>query len=165
MDLLLIRHGIAIDEASGLDDSGRYLTEKGRKRTRKVGRWLAKKGEVLPRVLWTSPLVRAVQTAELVAGALGLDEVTAVSELSPSATVTDLLRRITEARLSGPLGLVGHEPLLSMVANALLETNAIRLKKSALLALTWSGGDRATFRYSLDPKTLRVSKSAPSTSG
>ena len=38
MDILIIRHGEAVDEAPGLGDAGRWLTGKKRKMTRKVGR-------------------------------------------------------------------------------------------------------------------------------
>ena len=65
MEILLIRHGHAVDEAPGLDDGGRWLSGKGRKVTRRVARWLSEKKKRRPVALWTSPLVRAVQTAEL----------------------------------------------------------------------------------------------------
>src|SRR5438093_12133138 len=67
-ELYLVRHGLA-EERGELwpDDSKRPLTEKGMSRMRKATRGLARLGVSLDVVL-TSPLVRARQTAEIVAG-------------------------------------------------------------------------------------------------
>jgi Histidine phosphatase superfamily (branch 1) len=68
MHLYLMRHGIAYerDERSGDDDS-RPLTEEGIERTRAVAKALHKDGRLDLAEVWTSPLVRARQTAEIVA--------------------------------------------------------------------------------------------------
>ncbi|HRI53413.1 MAG TPA: histidine phosphatase family protein, partial [Pseudomonadota bacterium] len=62
MKVYLIRHGHAVDESGTISDEQRYLTKKGRKTVREVGRVLKEAGVELDAVL-TSPLVRAVQTA------------------------------------------------------------------------------------------------------
>src|SRR5882724_2462532 len=65
--LLVVRHAIAEDPAvfaaTGRSDAERPLTEKGRRRMRRVARGLKK---LVPAIdgLATSPLVRAVETAE-----------------------------------------------------------------------------------------------------
>ena len=158
MEILIIRHGEAVDEAPGLGDAGRWLTGKGRKVTRKVGRWLAEKAERQPLEIWTSPLVRAVQTAEIVAQELQLAEGVSVrAELSPAHDPRDVLRAIESAKPEGPLALVGHEPGLSMLAAALLGDTAFAgFKKSAVLAVGWKGQGAATFRYYLSPKEMTV---------
>jgi phosphohistidine phosphatase len=140
MEILLIRHGQAVEEAPGMGDGGRWLTAKGRKTTRKVARWLAKSGKRRPAALWTSPLLRAAQTAEILATAAGLDgEIPACAQLAPGHDPGDLLKLLAEADVDGPLALVGHEPSLSLIAAALLgDLGFTGLKKSGVLGLTWS---------------------------
>ena len=85
MDLLVIRHGIAEDRetfaATGADDRQRPLTDKGRRRLREAvpGLHAAVPGVEL---VASSPLVRAVQTAKIVARAYRLP-VVEIAELEP----------------------------------------------------------------------------------
>ncbi len=139
MDILLIRHGQAVDDAPGLGDAGRWLTPKGRKLSRKVARWLAKSDKRRPRVIWTSPLVRAVQTAEILAAEVKYKaELRACAQLSPGHDPGDLLKLLAAEAVDGPLAVVGHEPSLSLIANALLgDVGFSGLKKSGVLGLTW----------------------------
>src|SRR4051812_7203524 len=121
MQILLIRHGHAVEEAPGLGDAGRWLSVKGRKVTRKVARWLGKSEKRAPVVIWTSPLVRAVQTAEILAAGVGVEgEVKPCAELSPGRDPGDLIKLLGEAPPEGQIALVGHEPSLSLIAGALL---------------------------------------------
>jgi phosphohistidine phosphatase len=147
MDILLIRHGQAVDEAPGLGDAGRWLTAKGRKVTRKVARWLVKSSKRRPVAIWTSPLVRAVQSAEILASQAGFKgELRASAQLGPGHDPGDLLKLLAGEKLDGPIALVGHEPSLSLIAHALLGDVGFRgLKKSGVLALTWEpDADAAT---------------------
>jgi phosphohistidine phosphatase len=157
MMILLFRHGHAIDETPGLGDAARSLSGKGRKTTRKVARWLARRDRKLrPTDIWTSPLVRAVQTAEIAAEALGLsDEVTVHAELQPGSNADDLMRKLAEHRGTGPLMLVGHEPDLSVVAALLLgERSYPGLKKSGILAIEWEGHGPGKMKLEKSPKDL-----------
>ena len=68
-ELYLIRHGLAEERGPAWpDDTKRPLTEQGFSRLRRTGRALVRLG-LTPDVVLTSPLVRARQTAEIVAGA------------------------------------------------------------------------------------------------
>jgi phosphohistidine phosphatase len=164
MELLLMRHGEAVGEAPGLGDAGRFLTEKGRKLTRGVARWLAKKPKRCPAVIWTSPLVRAVQTAEIVAEVAGVRAgVQVVAELSPGRDPQDLIALLRAETREGPIALVGHEPSLSLLANALLGAAALpAFKKSGVVALTLGGDAIATFEFAYDPKRQIAHKSIES---
>jgi phosphohistidine phosphatase len=162
MELLLIRHGEAVEAAPGLGDTGRWLTAQGRQKTRKVASWLGKKSARRPVVLWTSPLVRATQTAEIVAERLGFEgEVTAIRELAQGADPAELLRLVTGYRGPGPLGLVGHEPGLSALARLLLGSHVSwpGIKKSGVAALALGdevdGRVQACFRFLLVPKGMQ----------
>ena len=164
MELLLIRHGQAVDDSHGLGDGARWLTGKGRTVTRKVARWLARDAGRRPAAIWSSPLVRAVQTAEIVAEAAGLtDEVTMVGELAPGSGADTVLARVAHHDGQGPLALVGHEPGLSELAAALLGDGVEfpGFKKSGVLAVSWRPGERATLGFLLAPKELRVRRELP----
>ena len=90
MLLTLIRHGEACAPTAALGDRGRALTIRGREESQETGRALASRG-LVPSQIWTSPLVRAVQTAELVAAALPYDRVIeARGDLYPSSDVEEL---------------------------------------------------------------------------
>ncbi|HEY4116946.1 MAG TPA: phosphohistidine phosphatase SixA [Byssovorax sp.] len=155
MELFIVRHGEAVGEAPGLGDEGRFLTEKGRRVTRRVARFLAKKPGRRPAEIWTSPLVRAVQTAEILAEVSGVRAgVVAKAELAPGRDPGDLLALLAAHAPSGPIALVGHEPSLSVLASSLLGKGFAGLRKSAVLALKWDGKEPAELRFLLDPKTL-----------
>jgi broad specificity phosphatase PhoE len=70
--VLVARHGEAEYETDLCSDDGGSLTPLGRKQARELG--VSLQGERVARV-WTSSLSRAVQTAEIVAGLLGVDVV------------------------------------------------------------------------------------------
>ncbi len=113
--MFLIRHAAAIDETLELRDPARHLTAEGRTQATSLGdrlRW----HDCEPTHIWTSPLVRAVQTAELVA--TGLQSKVAV-EVSPELAPDGAPRALTAALATLPatavVVLVGHEPGLSAV--------------------------------------------------
>ena len=155
MILVLVRHAQAIEAAPGLADADRWLTGKGRRIARKVGAWLAKPKR-RPVAIWTSPLVRAVQTAEILAGAFELtDGVSVCSELSPGRDPGDLLRVLAGHEDTSPLALVGHEPTLSLVVTSLLsDPSWSGFRKGAALAVEWSGSGKAERLYLADPAEL-----------
>ena len=64
MQVYLLRHGIAEDVRVGLSDADRALTPEGRQKLREVLR-AALSADVEPTLVMTSPLKRAVQTAEV----------------------------------------------------------------------------------------------------
>ncbi|VVM07551.1 partial 2,3-bisphosphoglycerate-dependent phosphoglycerate mutase, partial [Methylacidimicrobium tartarophylax] len=68
MTVYLLRHAAAIREAP--TDAERKLSKKGRQEAQSAGNALHRLG-VRPDLIWSSPLVRARQTAEIVAEALG----------------------------------------------------------------------------------------------
>src|ERR1700728_1914989 len=71
MQIVLIRHADAEPEsATTLSDFGRALTPLGRRQARDTAVWLASSLKAPLHLFLTSPLVRAVQTAEICAGAL-----------------------------------------------------------------------------------------------
>ncbi len=119
--LYLVRHGIAVDheERGELADDDRPLTGKGRRRFRRQARKFARMDEPLD-FIFTSPLARAVQTAEILAGALKQDEVGILEDLRPGGAIGKLLaetgRRVKDGQA---VALVGHDPQMSQLVAAL----------------------------------------------
>ena len=94
-ELLLIRHGIAVERGSTATDEERALTAEGRARTRKVLQRLEKL-DLSCGPLVSSPLVRARQTAEL-ALQLELGDTLSFSDaLSPGHDPMPLLLELLE---------------------------------------------------------------------
>ena len=143
MRVTLIRHAEAGDDAPR--DEARALTARGRQDARRLGQALARRGVEFS-VMVTSPLVRAVQTAEIVAAELGYRERIGVTELLvPEGTASQVVvflrsfLRSTGRQLEGTpsIALVAHEPILSAVAAALIgrarhpplrKTEALRIR-------------------------------------
>src|ERR1051325_10335897 len=92
MRLYIMRHGPAEDAAPSGRDFDRSLSESGRARTTAVARELERRDERPVRIL-SSPLRRAVQTADIVAGVLG-GSVEVRSELAPSEAAPDILSEL-----------------------------------------------------------------------
>jgi len=107
----LCRHAKAAD---GDPDELRVLTPGGVDQARTLGRRLAGANEP-PVVVLASPLVRARQTAEIVADETGA-ELLVEPLLAPGATVDDLRRAV--GGLDGPVATVGHQPDCSEITLA-----------------------------------------------
>lgn len=121
MHLYLIRHG----EAAGgtTSDFERRLTPRGLESARGMAERITSTGPKA-RLLFTSPLTRARQTAEVFGAAWALEA--AVAEwLQPGTPPSDILARLEELRREQPaveaMALVGHMPTLGLVIGALTE--------------------------------------------
>ena len=119
MKLTVVRHGIAVPAGTeGIPDDERPLTRKGRRRFREVARLLA---EICPcpDVLLTSPLPRAVETAEIAAEAWGAEAPTREPALA-QGDVEQILVVLGQHPPDQHVALVGHEPALSSLLARLL---------------------------------------------
>lgn len=146
LNLYLIRHEDAGDAER---DEHRSLTELGRRRMRKTARFCLEQGVVVD-AIFTSPLVRAVQTAEILAEGLGFDgPIEAHAEIAFPSRIETLTRLIDTAPGSWRgLALVGHEPTLGLLAHHLLgaEAGLRGMRKGAVLALEYANS-RTEFRF------------------
>lgn len=159
MDLLLFRHGIAQAHAPHGNDHARALTPDGIKRTTQAAQGLLRIAPN-PRVILTSPKVRALQTADILAKVFDLKPVPlpalASSDLTP---IFQALRRRDESTLL----LVGHEPTLSQMISFLCcgqHDAALDLKKAgcALVSFQWVKGKsnpQGKLRWLATPRMLR----------
>jgi phosphohistidine phosphatase len=164
MMLLLIRHGPAGDReawrALGKDDFLRPLTVDGRARTRAAAKGLARLVD-RPQALASSPLARALQTADHVARAFGVEaaeELHAILPVGDPAEVMPWLRARAKLEL---VALVGHEPQLGRLASWLLAGRMVpflQLKKGGACLLDLGARPRpggASLLWMLAPAQLR----------
>ena len=136
MILNIMRHAEAVEGSDTLQDEWRYLTEKGRTVAEKMSAAIAKIGPK-PRLTITSPLTRAVQTAEIAAEKACRKNVVVASELLlPGADIDELVTYLKGCDAKRVI-LVGHEPQLGSLVATLLgrEDGAISLKKGSCVAL------------------------------
>jgi phosphohistidine phosphatase len=137
MQVYLLRHGIAEEGGLGKSDADRELTAEGRRRLRDTLR-AARQAEVKPSLIISSPLVRAIQTADIAAHVLHCTEPILQSRvLLPSARPEQVWDEIRVHHSQPELMLVGHEPLFSQLAAYLLHAPELQVdfKKGAVLRL------------------------------
>ena len=144
MDLLFLRHAEAIELGSDgiTQDNDRYLSNDGIKKMKRAAEGMRQLNLNLD-VILTSPLLRAIQTAEIVAKEFNIENKIQVSNhLSPngdpSVLVSEIKKQYDKAQ---QLMLVGHEPDLSCLVSYLLsgvKNVSINLKKGSLIYLTVS---------------------------
>lgn len=155
--IVLLRHGIAEPHGAREDDDARILTDTGNRRMKQIGRGLAKyfpKAEAI----YSSPLVRCIETAEWVEKAYGSAvHMKTTDALRPSANV-EAFRALLKKIKAHHIIFVGHEPNLSttMLAMAGLQSgNTIELKKGGCYGLRLSADGRAHLEWMLPPRVLR----------
>src|SRR4051794_39287485 len=121
MGLLLVRHSDAAQASGNVDDAARWLTAGGRAKAESVAQELRKKGLQFTRFA-TSPRVRAVQTAEIFAHALGFrGPFMALPSLSYTAPAQQAARDL--AALDGHIAAFGHMPTLADIVQLLCTSN------------------------------------------
>ena len=136
--IFLVRHGVAEDDHP-LGDQGRGLTATGRRDFRtlaaEIGPELGLRGIV------SSPLVRAVQTAEILAEACGIEDVridgALIADHATASGITALAMRL------GPgWALVGHNPSLAQTYARWMDADGdeVQLRKGAIAAFRPSAG-------------------------
>ncbi|HBA73077.1 MAG: hypothetical protein A2X82_17230 [Geobacteraceae bacterium GWC2_55_20] len=162
MILYVMRHAEAVEGNDALRDEWRYLTEKGRSTAAKVSSQIAKSGPK-PRLTITSPLTRAVQTAEIAArNACRKNVVVASTLLLPGGDLAKLLLHLKECGSAKRVMLVGHEPQLGSLVATLLGRGeeAITLKKGSCVAFDYDpdkeDGKPAAFISYLAPGRKRI---------
>jgi len=137
MILYVMRHAEAVEGSETLQDEWRYLTEKGRSAAGKMGTSIARIGPKT-RLTVTSPLTRAVQTAEIAAEKACRKNVVVASELLlPGTDIGELAAYLKGCGDAKRVMLVGHEPQLGRLVASLLgrKDGSITLKKGACVAL------------------------------
>ena len=137
MRLFLVRHGLAEDVGPDGTDATRRLTADGRRRMRAAAAGLQALG-LRPDALLTSPLPRALDTAEIIGTALGQSP-QSLAALGTDSSAPAVVRALAAYQSCARVIVVGHEPTLSEIV-ALLVTGtsdgmALRFKQGTCVAL------------------------------
>jgi phosphohistidine phosphatase len=132
--LFLIRHGVAEERGdSWPDDAKRPLSEDGIERFQKSARGLARL-DVWIDVVLTSPLVRARQTADIVASAFDpRPSIITIESLAPGGSYASLLADLEKHGRKTRIALVGHEPGIGELGARLIGSrHSFEFKKGAV---------------------------------
>jgi phosphohistidine phosphatase len=156
MKLYFLRHTEALD---GMNDAARPLSARGRHQAEAIGEFLARVGIGMD-AAYSSPLVRAWQTAELVLGRGGgvePDGLQRVDALLNEATVRGFEGWLRSLPVARHILLVGHNPSLSERVSALLgmpEHGGLDLPKGGLACVRSPDGRNGTLKFYVTPKLL-----------
>lgn len=136
MKVHFVRHAQAIERSNELPDEYRGLTCRGRKRFRQVAAGLKKMG-IDPDFIITSPKVRAVQTAEILAETLSFNgEVLISADLATGPDISALSNLLRSRKESREIVIVGHEPGLGEAVRELLKLSTpCNLTKGSVVSL------------------------------
>src|SRR4051812_521069 len=138
MNVFILRHGLAVEPGSAgfAKDADRPLTAKGERKLWKIGEAIEELEICFDWVL-SSPYVRARQTAEIIAEALGVSKKLEFCEaLTPPGSPAKLIETV-DAKPPPPKNvlLVGHEPYLSELISLLISGSRdlpVTMKKGGL---------------------------------
>jgi phosphohistidine phosphatase len=156
-ELHLLRHAHAGNPARWTgDDAARPLSDKGNRQCRRLGALLAAQDEA-PDLFITSPRVRARQTAELVAQAVGAP-VVIDERLAGMLDLDTIAAIVATAPAAERPCLVGHDPDFSDVMADLLGVNHVPMRKGAIARVSVEGPPylpgSAVLRYLLPPEVV-----------
>ncbi|MBV9084764.1 MAG: phosphohistidine phosphatase SixA [Acidobacteriaceae bacterium] len=135
MQLYLLRHGIAADGKPGESDAERAITAEGRRKLEHTLGFIAESG-VRPDLILSSPLKRALQTAEIAKNLLDCKErILQTNALSPESSVTEVWEEVRAHRDVNALMLVGHNPVFEQLPGFLLGAPDLNVdfKKGAVM--------------------------------
>jgi len=155
MILYLIRHAQAVEQSKTLPDQLRYLTKHGRSTVKKLRSKIVQNGPE-PCVIITSPFVRAVQTAEILAEKVQQNDLVIASRfLQPDTDRQQLIKYLKTHKNTECVMVVGHEPLLSLLVTELLgqTDETIHFKKGACVALNvhFDNNKKTSFLWYMAP--------------
>jgi len=155
--LVLFRHGLAEAHSVAKPDGDRSLTTDGHAKTKRAARGLE---EIFPEAdaLFTSPLVRAMQTALWLAKAYGEKlKVQVTDALLPGADPNELAELLASQEGRNVI-VVGHEPhLTGALSHFIGGTASLRadLKKAGCIGIQLDARGRGTLEFMLAPRMLR----------
>jgi phosphohistidine phosphatase len=134
MEIYIVRHAIAAERGPEWpDDAKRPLVDRGVARFKEAADglvWL----DVIIEDIFTSPLVRARQTAELLsAGLPARPPVRVLEELAPGHSPPEVVRQLAQLARKRRVALVGHEPGIGeLIGHLLGMKTSVPLKKGGV---------------------------------
>ncbi|MDE1763598.1 MAG: phosphohistidine phosphatase SixA [Thaumarchaeota archaeon] len=162
MDLFILRHGEAgRSSATARGDSKRTLTIKGEKEIKDISKGIKELGIEFD-YIFTSPLLRTRQTAELVSKIVVCkNQIKNLDELKPEGNRLQLYNKLSDLKQDSSVLLVGHEPYLSeLIGEAISNVDCrIDLKKAGLARIKVIAilpKIKGELRWLLAPKHLKI---------
>jgi phosphohistidine phosphatase len=158
--LYLVRHAIAEERGPKWpDDTERPLTADGAARMRRAVKGLDRLREPIALVL-TSPLVRAVQTAEILSRGLpARPDVTVLPALAPGTPPSRVVQALADYEKPKVIALVGHEPDLGHLAAWLIGARTpLEFRKGAVCRIDtvdWPATRESRLIWFTTPRILR----------
>jgi phosphohistidine phosphatase len=150
VQVFLVRHAEATEETLEVRDPYRPLTAHGRTQARALGdrlRW----HDCVPTHVWSSPLVRAVQTAELVVAGIQHEVTVDIAPLlAPDGSARELAAALAALPATSVVVLVGHEPSLSAIGAVLIGTEDFEALDKACAARIDDSHVRWRFAWDAD---------------
>ncbi|MBP1919959.1 SixA phosphatase family protein [Youngiibacter multivorans] len=128
MEIILFRHGSAEEKSMEKSDWDRELTLEGKEKVREAARLLKSRIADDMVTIWSSPMARAVQTAEILSEELGASE----ASLHECIASGDFKTFSEEAKAANPTGILiaaGHAPSLDEWCECMTGT-LVKLDKS-----------------------------------
>ncbi|HEY4182018.1 MAG TPA: phosphohistidine phosphatase SixA [Kofleriaceae bacterium] len=159
MQVFLVRHAEAVHETAEVRDGSRHLTLAGRDQARALGdrmRW----HDCGPTHAFTSPLVRAVQTAEMVLFAMdSKTQLEAMPHLVPDGNAHEVVAALRGFPQDAEVMLCGHDPSLSAIAALLTKQAAFgAIAKAECVRID---GERVRWRFKWDAEAPKIRPSRP----
>jgi len=137
--LYFLRHGEAGHYGAAMDDDERRLTEAGIDELRAAAP-IWRSLNLRPDLVLSSPLPRALQTAELLMEGLGQSGEPVVDDrLRPGASWGDLARAMAAHPDARRVAFVGHEPDLSNAMSLLTGAGSVRMRKGGIGCVEFPG--------------------------
>jgi len=162
MNLYLFRHGDAVELNQEIrEDALRYLTSEGRKKTAEVAEKLRELGTQFD-ILLTSPLLRAVQSAEITAAILQYrGEIKPAYELMGGHSFESFQQLIMRNKSFSHAAFFGHAPDVNTFALRLLNKDVkelkIDFKKSSVCTIGYdTGTGLARLLWFLNAETMQL---------
>jgi phosphohistidine phosphatase len=169
MDLLIVRHAIAFERnpRRWRDDGERPLSPEGMIRARKAAAGLRHITE-RPQCVLSSPLVRAKQTAAILAEKAGWPQAVECPALAPDGPPEEVFGALTLHK-EKIVAVVGHQPSLGRLLAACLpsqvlggvDPHAFEFKKMGVALVSFAKGPRAgggTLQWFVPPRILRATQ-------
>ena len=128
MDLFILRHGeTGRSSATARDDSKRALTVEGEKEIKDISKGIKGLGIEFD-YIFTSPLLRAKQTAELVSKTIvPKNQIKEMDELKPEGSKLQLYNKLSNLKQDSSVLIVGHEPYLSELIGETISSGECRI--------------------------------------
>ncbi len=152
---VFMRHGKAVSLSQAGDDEERWLTEEGKKNVEEMSKLIP----IKPRFIYTSPLRRAVETAEIISKSLG-GELKVIEELRPGIATCEALENVD---IEAESVIIGHAPSIELIVSCIIGGGHIKIDAGGFAVVEAEEIKRGDGRLLelLSPRILRFLTRSP----